>query len=111
MSSLQVKSRKALDEENQQPIEKIRWMWESQNGWEVYSPEISREMELAKRAGKPEHTLRLGDRTLVCKFKGDAGEPVQEVNDEKWRLRVSLCVCVCVFVTAVISMFKRILCP
>lgn len=88
----QVRKCKALDEEAAQPIEKIRWMWESANGWDVYPPDVSRELELAKRAGKKEHTLRLGDRTLVCRFKEDGGEPVLEVNDEKWRLRVSLSV-------------------
>jgi hypothetical protein len=65
-------------------------MWESRHGWEVHPPEISRELELAKRAGKAEHTLRLGDKTLVCKFKVDSGEAVQEAHDGKWRLRVSV---------------------
>ena len=62
-------------------------MWEGQNGWEVYSPEISRELETARRSGKAEHTLRIGENTFICMIKADAGEPTQECDDETQRLR------------------------
>jgi hypothetical protein len=44
-------------------------MVETGNGWEVYSPQISAELETARRAGKTEYTLRIGERTLVCHIK------------------------------------------
>lgn len=59
----------------------------TQHGRQVYSPEISRELETARRAGKAEHTLRIGESTYICMIKSDGGEPTQECNDEKQRLR------------------------
>ena len=37
--------------------QKVRWMYENDNGWNVYPEELSREIEEASRDGKSEHTL------------------------------------------------------
>ena len=59
----------AVDEASQ-PIERVRWLWETKSGlWEVYSPEISREIETARRAGQTEHSIRLGETNILCKIQ------------------------------------------
>lgn len=37
--------------------------------WEVYSAEVSRELELARRAGKSEHTLQVLSANLCYSFR------------------------------------------
>jgi hypothetical protein len=84
----EVQKLKLAADESTQPLDKIRWMWEQSSGqWEVYSVEISREIELARRANALEHTIRLGDITVLCKVSGGPGEMVQERGDETQRLR------------------------
>jgi hypothetical protein len=52
------------------PLERVRWMWETEEeGWSVYSPEVSRELEEAHRAGTLEHTLVLGNETVHCNLE------------------------------------------
>ena len=83
------KDKKTADDEKSQPVEKIRWMWEQQQTgkWETYSTEISRELELARRAGALEHTIRLGEICVLCKISGGQAETVQERGEETQRLR------------------------
>ena len=84
----EVQKLKLAADESTQPLDKIRWMWEQSSGqWDVYSVEISREIELARRANALEHTIRLGDITVLCKVSGGPGEMVQERGDETQRLR------------------------
>ena len=82
------KTKKIAADEGAQPLEKIRWMWEQASGlWEVYSPEISREIESARRAGESEVTIRLAETTVQCKISGGHTETVQERGEETQRLR------------------------
>ena len=68
----------AVDEASQ-PIDRIRWMWETKSGlWEIYSPEISREIESARRLGQAEHTIRIGESTVLCKIQ--AGTKMTQQN-------------------------------
>jgi thiol-disulfide isomerase/thioredoxin len=84
----EVKNKKLAADESGQPLDKVRWMWEQSSGqWEVYSGEISREIELARRAGHLEHTIRLAEITILCKISGGPAETVQERSDETQRLR------------------------
>ena len=84
----EVKNKKLAADESAQPLDKVRWMWEQSSGqWEVYSGEISREIELARRAGHLEHTIRLAEVTILCKISGGPAETVQERSDETQRLR------------------------
>ena len=73
-----VKIKKQAADESTQPLDKVRWMWEQASGlWEVYSSEISRELELARRSGSLEVTVRLGETTVLCKVSGGEQELVQ----------------------------------
>jgi len=83
------KDKKTADDEKSQPVEKIRWMWEQQQTgkWEPYSMEISRELELARRAGALEHTIPHGEICVLCKISGGQAETVQERGEETQRLR------------------------
>lgn len=73
-----VKKKKQAADESTQALDKIRWMWEQSSGlWEVYSSEISRELELARRSGSLEVTIRLGELTVLCKVSGGEQELVQ----------------------------------
>mmetsp|Transcript_74196 Transcript_74196/g.197960 ORF Transcript_74196/g.197960 Transcript_74196/m.197960 type:complete len:3050 (-) Transcript_74196:601-9750(-) len=63
-------------------------MWESSSGqWEIYSVEVSRELELARRAGQLECSLRIGDLNVVCKVQGAGENMTQDSNGESQRLR------------------------
>lgn len=82
------KGKSAAADDALQPIERIRWMWETNTGqWEVYSPEISREIEQARRDGQLECSLRIGDNNVVCKIQGGGDGMSQESNGETQRLR------------------------
>ena len=84
----EAKDKSALTDDASQAIERIRWMWETSSGqWEVYSPEISREIETARRAGQIECSLRIGDNNIVCKIQGSGESMLQESNGESHRLR------------------------
>ena len=73
-----MKNKKQAADESTQPLDKVRWMWEQASGlWEVYSSEISRELELARRGGSLEVTVRLGETTVLCKVSGGEQELVQ----------------------------------
>ena len=70
-----VEGENAKKEEQQQPakvaevsvdVERVRWMWESSNGWQVYSATVSRDLEIAQRDGKGEYTVRIGEKCIVC---------------------------------------------
>jgi hypothetical protein len=64
-------------------------MWETGSGqWEAYSPDVSRDLELARRAGAVEHSLRVDDLNVVCKVNGGGGGGMtQECGGESQRLR------------------------
>jgi thiol-disulfide isomerase/thioredoxin len=82
------KEKSGSRDDSSQPIERIRWMWETNtNQWEVYSQEISREIELARRDGQLECSLRIGDISVVCKIQGSGDGMSQESNGETQRLR------------------------
>jgi thiol-disulfide isomerase/thioredoxin len=68
----------AVDEASQ-PLDRVRWLWETKSGlWESYSPEISQEIETARRLGQTEHTIRVGESTVLCKVK--AGTKMTQQN-------------------------------
>lgn len=52
------------------PMERIRWMWESDSGWQVYSVENSVELEEAQREGMTNYTLTIGTGTHKCNLEG-----------------------------------------
>ncbi|CAE7518614.1 Trx-2, partial [Symbiodinium microadriaticum] len=52
------------------PIERVRWMWESDAGWQVYSAEISREIEEAQRDGITSHIVVMGTNSHKCNLEG-----------------------------------------
>jgi len=84
----EAKDKTASADDASQSIERIRWMWETSSGqWDVYSPEISREIEVARRAGQIECSLRIGDNNVVCKIQGSGDNMSQESNGETQRLR------------------------
>eukprot|EP00961_Rhodomonas_salina_P003448 47925-Rhodomonas_salina.1 len=68
----------------------VRWMHDVDDRWEVYSAEISFEIETARRAGKEEYTLRIGDETFICYIK-EGETPYQARGDEAQALRRHFC--------------------
>lgn len=51
------------------PIEKVRWMYEVvEEGWIMYSNEVSRELEQASRDNKVSHTITIGDDVHTVKL-------------------------------------------
>ena len=71
------------------PIERIRWMWESDAGWQVYSVEISREIEEARREGATSHTVIMGaTNTHKCNLEGLVYTDDSDGNSRRLRRHV-----------------------
>lgn len=67
------------------PVNKVRWMYETEEGWRVYSPEISKDLESAMRAGQAEYSISLSTSVVVCNFQSKT--QVDKVNDKTSKLR------------------------
>lgn len=62
------------------PVDKVIWMYETEEeGWMVYSAEISRELEEAHRSGVVDHALLIGDETFRCHLEAKT----QKTDDGK----------------------------
>eukprot|EP00457_Paulinella_chromatophora_P000002 gb/GEZN01000002.1/.p1 GENE.gb/GEZN01000002.1/~~gb/GEZN01000002.1/.p1 ORF type:complete len:6816 (+),score=1425.09 gb/GEZN01000002.1/:114-20561(+) len=65
-------------DENELPLDRIRWMHEEQSGWQCYTQAISDKIEEAKRAGKKKISLRVNGEEQEVDFTGtkskDKGE-------------------------------------
>ena len=67
-------------------LERVRWMFETENGWKVHPTELSSTIEIAKRAGKDECGIRVGDAQYTCKLSPT--DDMQQLSDDgKNRLR------------------------
>lgn len=46
--------------------ENVRWMYENENGWNVYPETVSNDIEKAKKDGKNEYSVSMGSLTHKC---------------------------------------------
>ena len=70
------------------PVEKVVWMYETEeDGWIVYGPEISKELEEAHRAGNVDHTLLYGDETFRCQLEAKT-QKTDDNRQQKMRRHV-----------------------
>jgi thiol-disulfide isomerase/thioredoxin len=70
------------------PMNRIRWMWESESGWQVYSKESSRELEQAVRDGKSNYTLTIGDNNHKCNLESKVMLDDRDGNNRRLRRHV-----------------------
>jgi thioredoxin-like negative regulator of GroEL len=67
------------------PIEKVRWMYETEGGWILYTPAASRELEEALRDGKSEYTITIGNSNHKCNL--DTKRQYRSDSDNEARMR------------------------
>jgi thiol-disulfide isomerase/thioredoxin len=67
------------------PLEKVRWMYETEVGWTLYSPSASRELEEALRDGKSEYTITIGNSSHKCNL--DTKRQYRSDSDNEARMR------------------------
>ena len=67
------------------PIEKIRWMYETEDGWKLYSVDASRLLEEASRDNKPSYVMAIGDVTHTCNL--ETKKVSLENIDREFRIR------------------------
>ena len=77
---------KATADEGEIPIDKVRWMFETENGWKVHSDEVSKTIEIAKRGGLDECSVRITETQYTCKI-GQPEDMHQNSEAGKQRLR------------------------
>jgi thiol-disulfide isomerase/thioredoxin len=70
------------------PLNRIRWMWESESGWQVYSKESSRELEQAVRDGKANYTLTIGGNNHKCNLEAKVMLDDRDGNNRRLRRHV-----------------------
>ena len=73
------------EKEVEVPVNKVRWMYETAEGWIVYSPEVSKDLETAMRSGQAEHSISLSTGVVVCNFQNKT--QVDKGNDQTSKLR------------------------
>eukprot|EP01033_Poteriospumella_lacustris_P010457 gene10460-7435_t len=87
-ASGEAKAAEATDDsgKNEIPIEKVRWMYfHSVNGWTLYSPDASRELEEAARESKTAYILQVG--TFTHRIKIDRMTVSVDDGESDMRLR------------------------
>ena len=67
------------------PIEKVRWMYEGDTGWSLYSVEASRLLEENQRDGKQTFLLTIGETTHTCNL--ESKKLTLDTGDKEYRIR------------------------
>jgi thiol-disulfide isomerase/thioredoxin len=67
------------------PIDQVRWMYNTDAGWVIYSESASKELEQACRDGKSEYSITIGETTHKCNL--DSKKQHRSDSDKEYLMR------------------------
>lgn len=70
------------------PLEKVRWMYEiDKSSWKVYTPELSKELEIASREGKSTYKIIIGEDEHEINFEKNTYGGTDDGSGNELRVR------------------------
>lgn len=77
----------ATTESDAVAVDKIRWMWETDNGWEAYTVEISKQLEDARRKGQTMYSVNTAGDVKNVRLKGTDLSQTSQADSKKRKVR------------------------